>query len=103
MKSYDAKDHGASDQVAGQAKKPWITPSLEIIALKSAEGGTHPSGLPVAVVTSNVPVPKSFHLSLRRCSSAFPFPEKLLEAEARGRVRSRGIGHLTAEFRFLRA
>jgi hypothetical protein len=43
MKSYDAKDHGASDQVAGQAKKPWITPSLEIIALKSAEGGTHPS------------------------------------------------------------
>jgi hypothetical protein len=43
MKSYDAKDHGASDHVAGQAKKPWITPSLEIIALKSAEGGTHPS------------------------------------------------------------
>jgi hypothetical protein len=42
MKSYDAKDHGASDQV-GQAKKPWVTPSLEIIALKSAEGGTHPS------------------------------------------------------------
>jgi hypothetical protein len=43
MKSYDAKDHGASDQVAGQAKKPWVTPSLEIIALKSAESGTHPS------------------------------------------------------------
>ena len=43
MKSYDAKDHGASDHVAGQARKPWITPSLEIIALKSAEGGTRPS------------------------------------------------------------
>ena len=43
MKSYDANDHGASDQVAGQAKKPWVTPSLEVIALQSAEGGTHPS------------------------------------------------------------
>jgi hypothetical protein len=43
MKSYDAKDHGATDQIAGQAKKPWVTPSLEIIALQSAEGGTHPS------------------------------------------------------------
>jgi hypothetical protein len=43
MKSYDANDHGASDQVAGQAKRPWVTPSLEIIALQSAEGGTHPS------------------------------------------------------------
>ena len=43
MKSYDVKDHGASDQIAGQAKKPWVTPSLEIIALKSAEAGTHPS------------------------------------------------------------
>ena len=43
MKSYDVQDHGASDQVAGQAKKPWVTPSLQIIALKSAESGTHPS------------------------------------------------------------
>ena len=43
MMSYDANDHGVSDQIAGQAKKPWVTPSLEIIALKSAEGGTHPS------------------------------------------------------------
>ncbi len=40
MKSYDVKDHGASDQIAGQAKKPWVTPSLQIIALKSAEAGT---------------------------------------------------------------
>ncbi len=45
MKSYDAKDHGASDQIAGQAKKPWVTPSLEIIALQSAEGGHHASKL----------------------------------------------------------
>ena len=43
MKSHDVNDHGASDQFAGQAKKPWVTPSLEIIALQSAEGGTHPS------------------------------------------------------------
>jgi hypothetical protein len=40
MKSYDVNDHGASDRVAGQAKKPWVTPSLQIIALKSAEGGS---------------------------------------------------------------
>ncbi len=43
MKSYDVQDHGVSDQVAGQAKKPWVTPSLEIIALESAESGTHRS------------------------------------------------------------
>jgi hypothetical protein len=41
MKSYDVKDHGASDQIEGQAKKPWVTPSLDIIALKSAEHGGH--------------------------------------------------------------
>jgi hypothetical protein len=39
MKSYEVQDHGVSDRVAGQAKKPWVTPSLEIIALESAEGG----------------------------------------------------------------
>jgi hypothetical protein len=43
MKSYDVNDHGRSDHPTGQAKRPWVTPSLEIIALKSAEGGTHPS------------------------------------------------------------
>jgi hypothetical protein len=43
MKSYDVQDHGVSDQVAGQAKKPWVTPSLQIIALESAESGTHRS------------------------------------------------------------
>jgi hypothetical protein len=43
MKSYDVQDHGVSDQVAGQAKKPWVTPSLQIIALESAESGHHPS------------------------------------------------------------
>jgi hypothetical protein len=43
MKSYEVQDHGVSDRVAGQAKKPWVTPSLQIIALESAESGTHPS------------------------------------------------------------
>jgi hypothetical protein len=40
MNSYDVQDHGASAQGMGQAKKPWITPSLQIIALKCAESGT---------------------------------------------------------------
>jgi hypothetical protein len=39
MKSYDVKDHGASDHLTGQAKKPWVTPSVQIIALESAEHG----------------------------------------------------------------
>jgi len=39
MKSYDVQDHGVSDQVAGQAKKPWVTPWLQIIALESAQAG----------------------------------------------------------------
>jgi hypothetical protein len=42
MKSYD-QDHGASDQLQGQAKRPWVTPSVQIIALESAEAGTKPS------------------------------------------------------------
>ena len=43
MKSNDVNDHGAFDRSMGQAKKPWVTPSLEIIALESAESGTHAS------------------------------------------------------------
>ena len=39
MKSYDVQDHGASDHLTGQAKKPWVTPSVQIIALESAEHG----------------------------------------------------------------
>jgi hypothetical protein len=39
MKSYEVQDHGVSDQFAGQAKKPWVTPSLQILALESAEAG----------------------------------------------------------------
>ena len=39
MKSHDVKDHGASDHLTGQAKKPWVTPSVQIIALESAEHG----------------------------------------------------------------
>jgi hypothetical protein len=42
MKSNDVHDHGASDRSIGQAKKPWVTPSLEIIALESAESGANP-------------------------------------------------------------
>lgn len=42
MKSNDVHHRGASDQSMDQAKKPWVTPSLQIIALESAEGGnTH--------------------------------------------------------------
>jgi hypothetical protein len=41
MNSYDVKDHGATAQGNGQIKKPWVTPSLQIIALKSAESGAH--------------------------------------------------------------
>jgi hypothetical protein len=40
MNSYDVQDYGATGQLNGQGKKPWITPSLQIIALKSAESGT---------------------------------------------------------------
>jgi hypothetical protein len=43
MKSYDNQVHGNCYRLAGEAKEPWVSPSLEIIALQSAEGGTHPS------------------------------------------------------------
>jgi hypothetical protein len=43
MKSYDVQDHGVSGQTTGQGKKPWVTPSLDIIALKSAETGANPA------------------------------------------------------------
>jgi hypothetical protein len=43
MNSHDVKDHGTTAEVAGQAKKPWVTPSLQVIALKSAESGSRPS------------------------------------------------------------
>lgn len=39
MKSHDVSNHGT----IGLVKKPWVTPSLEIIALESAEAGTHRS------------------------------------------------------------
>jgi hypothetical protein len=39
MNSDTIKDHGATDRGNGQARKPWVTPSLQIIALKGAEGG----------------------------------------------------------------
>lgn len=43
MKSNDVNDHGVSNRSIGLTKKPWVTPSLEIIALESAESGTNPS------------------------------------------------------------
>jgi hypothetical protein len=39
MNSDTIKDHGATDRLNGQAKQPWVTPSLQIIALKNAENG----------------------------------------------------------------
>jgi hypothetical protein len=39
MNSDTIQDHGATDRLNGQAKEPWVTPSLQIIALKSAENG----------------------------------------------------------------
>jgi hypothetical protein len=39
MNSDTIKDHGATDRLNGQARKPWVTPSLQVIALKSAETG----------------------------------------------------------------
>ena len=39
MNSDTIKDHGATDRFDGQARKPWVTQSLQIIALKSAENG----------------------------------------------------------------
>jgi hypothetical protein len=39
MNSDTVKDHGAPDRFNGQLKKPWVTPSLQVIALKSAENG----------------------------------------------------------------
>jgi hypothetical protein len=40
MKSHDVNDHGASGQGSGQVKERWISPSLQVIALETAEGGT---------------------------------------------------------------
>jgi len=40
MNSDTIQDLGATDRLNGQARKPWITPSLQIIDLKSAESGT---------------------------------------------------------------
>ncbi len=39
MNRDNVKDHGATDRLSGEAKKPWITPSLQVITLKSAENG----------------------------------------------------------------
>jgi hypothetical protein len=38
MNSYDVQDHGEKDP-GEPGKKPWVTPSLQVIPLKSAESG----------------------------------------------------------------
>jgi hypothetical protein len=54
MKSHDVNEDGATIHLAGQAKKPWVTPSLLVIALASAEGGTIPSSADGAGSNSNI-------------------------------------------------
>jgi hypothetical protein len=39
MNGDTIKDHGATDRLNGQARKPWVTPSLQVLTLKSAENG----------------------------------------------------------------
>jgi hypothetical protein len=39
MNSYNDQDRGATERFTVQEKKPWVTPSLQIIALRSAENG----------------------------------------------------------------
>jgi hypothetical protein len=39
MNGDTIKDHGATDRLNGQARKPWVTPSLQVLTLKSAEQG----------------------------------------------------------------
>jgi hypothetical protein len=43
MNSHDVQDNGGEALATSRDKKPWITPSLQIIALKSAESGTRNS------------------------------------------------------------
>jgi hypothetical protein len=39
MNSDTIRENGATDRLNGQARKPWVMPSLQIIALKSAQNG----------------------------------------------------------------
>jgi hypothetical protein len=40
MNGDTIKDHGTTDRLNGQPRKPWVTPSLQVLTLKSAENGT---------------------------------------------------------------
>jgi hypothetical protein len=42
MKSYNVPVHSETDQLGGQVRKQWAKPSVEIIALESAENGNNP-------------------------------------------------------------
>jgi hypothetical protein len=43
MKSYDIQVLNETNKLGASAKKPWVKPSVEIIALESAENGTNPT------------------------------------------------------------
>jgi hypothetical protein len=42
MKSYNVPVHNETDRRGGGLKKQWVKPSVEIIALESAENGNNP-------------------------------------------------------------
>ena len=47
MNSYNVQVHSETDRPRGRAKQPWAKPSVEIIALETAEAGlrgTHSDG-----------------------------------------------------------
>lgn len=43
MKSYDIQVLNEANRLGAAAKKPWVKPSVEIIALESAKSGTNPT------------------------------------------------------------
>jgi hypothetical protein len=42
MKSHNVPVHNETDRSGGRPKKQWVKPSVEIIALESAENGNNP-------------------------------------------------------------
>jgi hypothetical protein len=41
MKSYNVQVHCETERLQKRGKKPWVKPSIETIALESAENGIH--------------------------------------------------------------
>ena len=73
MNSYDVKITATLTGLMGQAKRPWITPSLQMIALKSAESGSHSVGKTAPVASSIDPILSRLHC----CEMIFSFCRKL--------------------------